>query len=124
LAKEIEDGLALDEADPDGDRLGNRAEYAFGTDPRSPNTQLLNLTRAADNTFTLRFQATPASGAGYAGRTRKYAVESTTDLANPNAWQGLPGFTNIDGSVQPADQTITLPIAGPSKFYRLNVRVE
>ena len=121
---EITAGLAADSMDADGDGFTNRAEYALGTDPRLFTPQPLALTPDSNSTFTLRFHAVPASGAGYAGRTRTYAVEVTTDLANPDSWQGLSGYTDIDGSVQPADQAIPLPIDDTRKFYRLSVRVE
>ncbi len=121
---EITAGLAADSMDVDGDGFSNRAEYALGSDPRLFTPQPLALTPDSNSTFTLRFHAVPASGAGYAGRTRTYAVEVTTDLANPDSWQGLSGYTDIDGSVQPADQAIPLPIDDTRKFYRLSVRVE
>jgi hypothetical protein len=50
------------------------------------------------------------------------AVSATTDLVNPNSWQGLSGHTNITGAGQTVD--ITLPSDGPRMFYRLNGRVE
>ncbi|MCX6876155.1 MAG: DUF6288 domain-containing protein [Verrucomicrobia bacterium] len=119
---EITAGLAADDRDPDGDGFGNLAEYTLGTDPRTFNPHPLALTHPAGNTFTLRFVARSASGAGYAGRTRKYAVEVSSDLANPASWQGLSGFTNLIGEDQSV--IVTLPIEAPGKFYRLNVRVE
>ena len=119
---EITAGPAADGADPDGDGLSNLTEYALGTDPHTFTPQPLALARAADNTFTLSFVACTATGTGYAGRTRKYDVESSTDLANPNSWQGVPGYVNIVGGGQTV--TLTLPAASSKSFYRLNVRVE
>ncbi|MEI6604225.1 MAG: LamG-like jellyroll fold domain-containing protein [Verrucomicrobiota bacterium] len=116
---EIAAGLAADGADLDGDGLINLTEYVLGTDPRVSNPQPLALSPAAGNTFTLTFLARAASGAGYTGTTRKYAVECTADLANPASWLPLPGYTRIVGG----DQTvvINLPIDTAKKFYRLNV---
>ncbi|MEI6674340.1 MAG: DUF6288 domain-containing protein [Verrucomicrobiota bacterium] len=122
IAKEIADGLAADGADPDGDGFTNLAEYVLGTDPRSADPQPLALTRAADNTFTLSFLARSASGSGYAGLTRKYDVECSSELGTTAAWQGAPGYTGIVGGGQTVN--VALPIAAPQKFYRLNVRVE
>ena len=95
--------------------------YPLGTDPRSFTKQALGVARVGAN-ITLTFTASRASGAGYAGLTRKYTVECCSQLANPAAWLAVAGFTDIVGN----DQTVTaqLPIEVPSKFYRLNVRLE
>ncbi|MEI6603733.1 MAG: DUF6288 domain-containing protein [Verrucomicrobiota bacterium] len=110
---EILAGLAADGADADGDGLSNLDEYILGTDPRSFSPQPLELTRAGAP-FTLSFLARAASGAGYAGLTRIYQVESSNDLT---AWQTFQ--SNILGN----DQTVTLDAAAPM-FYRLKVRLE
>ena len=120
--EEITAGLAADGTDADGDGFTNLAEYTLGTDPRAFTPQPLALAPALGNHFTLSFVARSAAGAGYAGLTRQYDVEATTNLANPNSWQGLSGHTNITGAGQTID--ITLPSDGPRMFYRLNVRVE
>jgi hypothetical protein len=121
-ADEITAGLAADAADADGDGLTNLTEYTLGSDPRAFTSQPLVLTRAADDSLNLTFVARRAAGAGYAGTTRKYVVESTADLTHPAAWQGVAGFTDIVGD----DQTITVPVPGgqPGRFCRLNVRLE
>lgn len=46
----------------------------------------------------MSFVARSATGSGYAGLTRKYDLETTTDLANPNSWQAVAGHTNITGA--------------------------
>jgi len=121
-AGEIAAGLAADGADPDGDGLTNLTEYILGTDPRVFSPQPLVITSAVGKPFTLSLLARAASGTGYAGVTRKYAVETTADLANASSWQALAGYTGIVGG----DQTVvvTLPIDVSKKFYRLNVRLE
>ena len=120
--EEIADGLAADGVDPDGDGFSNLAEFTLGTDPRAYTPQPLAITPAAGNSFTLSFVARGAAGSGYAGLTRKYDIETSTDLANPNSWQAVAGQTNIVG----ADQTVvvTLPGDTPQKFHRLKVRLE
>ena len=121
-ANEITAGLAADHADLDGDGLDNLTEYILGTDPRAFTPQALSVTPAANNQFTLTFTARRATGSGYAGLTRKYDLQQSADLGDPNSWQPVPGQTHIVG----ADQTVTaiLPDGGSNKFYRLNVRVE
>ena len=110
---EITAGLAADGSDADGDGLNNRDEYALGTDPRSFSPQPLALTRAGDH-FTLGFLARAASGPGYAGLTRIYEVEASSDLTT---WQTFQA--NIVGN----DQTVTLDTAA-QHFYRLKIRLE
>jgi len=119
---EIANGLAVDSADADGDGLANLTEYILGTDPRAFNPQPLALTPAAGNTVNLTFLARSATGAGYAGLTRKYSVECTADLADPASWQALPGYSDIVGGDQSV--IVTLPVAASKQFYRLNVRLE
>ena len=121
-ANEITAGLAADSADPDGDSLDNLTEYILGSDPRAFTPQPLALTPAAGNPFTLTFLARSATGSGYAGMTRKYDLQQSTNLADPDSWQPVAGQTNIVG----ADQTVTttLPGGDSNKFYRLSVRVE
>ncbi len=121
-ADEIAAGLAADAADADGDGLSNLTEYTLGTDPRAFTPAPLVLTRAADNSLSLTFMARRATGAGYEQLTRKYSVQGSADLANPAAWQPLPGYAEVVGD----DQTVTVALAtdGPLMFYRLHVRLE
>jgi hypothetical protein len=120
--EEIADGSADDGADADGDGFSNRAEYTLGTDPCAFTPQPLVITPAAGNQFTLSFVARSATGAGYAGLTRRYAVEASADLTDPDSWQVLSGHTNIIGD----GSTIEISVTGdaPRKFHRLKVRLE
>lgn len=80
---------------------------------------MLSLTRVG-NEVTLGFVAKLAEGAGYAGMSRRYTVESSADLAAP--WTPVPGYADIMGAGQTV--LITIP-AGPEKcFYRLKVGLE
>ena len=121
-ATEITAGLADDGSDPDGDGLSNFSEYALGTDPRAFSPQPLILAPAPGNPFTLTFLARVATGSGYAGLTRKYDLQTSSDLTNPAAWQPVTGYTDIVGGGQQV--VIRLPIDAARKFYRLNVRLE
>ena len=113
---EIAAGLAADGADPDSDGFTNAQEYVLGTNPRGGDPQPLAIIPAAGH-FTLSFLARRAAGSGYAGLTRKYAVEASGDLAN---WQ------NYQSNILGADQTVTLTPPGDAgwNYYRLNVRLE
>jgi hypothetical protein len=122
-ADELAAGLADDNGDAEGDGFTNLQEYVFGSDPRAADPPPLALVPAANrNTVTLTFIARIAAGAGYAGLTRKYDLECSSDPTTPGSWQGLPGYTGLPGDGEP--MVVTLPIAGPQQFYRLSVRLE
>jgi len=108
---------AADLADPDGDTFTNLQEYVFGTDPLVRETGgLLSLVSAAE-VLSLAFTARAATGPGYAGLARRYAVETSSDLTNPGGWSVLPGYAGVAG----ADQSVLLTVTGPAprQFFRL-----
>ena len=120
--QEITAGDAVDNADSDGDGFTNLTEYIMGTNPKVPSPQPITLTPSADNHLTLSFFARIAAGAGYAGLTRIYTLEATSDPSTPDSWHGVTGFTHIVGG----DNTVDIPLINDSlkKFYRLSVRLE
>ncbi len=110
-------GIAADTANPDGDGLTNIEEYIFGTLPTTPgNTSLLGASSSGPD-IVLTFIARQATGTGYTGLVRHYALEFTTDLSSAASWAPLAGYSDIVG----ADQTVTItqPRSGPNTFYRL-----
>ena len=121
-AAEISGGLADDTDDFDGDGFDHVEEYTFGTDPKVFTSSILVGTAAPSGHFNLSFLARTATGAGYAGRTRKYTLEKTTNLADPDSWLGVAGYGDIVG----AGQTISasLPLVPPRTYFRLSARVE
>ncbi len=114
-------GTAADSADPDGDGLTNAQEYSAGTDPASATANPLNITSSGAG-VELVFTAGAASGPGFTGLTRTFTVETTTDLANPAAWQPLGGYSNIVGN----GQTLAIPVAPGEvrRFYRLKISLQ
>lgn len=66
------------------------------------------------------FQSHAATGVGYEGMSRIYALEYTTNLGA--TWLGVPSYTNVLGN----SQTLfyTEPGTNPAKFYRGQVRLE
>ena len=73
---------------------------------------------STNGTITMQFLAKAAgTDAGYAGLTRYYALEGSTNLTNAS-WSGVPGYTNIVAS----NQTVTYSTnstASPSLFFRV-----
>jgi len=72
------------------------AHYIDGTDPKRPDdTFHLSVSQAPANTV-LTFLTRQASGPGYEGLSRHYALEYSTSLLS-GSWINLPGATNILG---------------------------
>lgn len=113
---------AAENADTDGDGLTDVQEYVFGSNPALPEAGSLLTPAAAGNGLTLSFVARQAAGLGYAGLTRYYSVETTTDLADPTAWTPLAGYSNLVGANQTV--AITPPTGARRCFYRLRVSLQ
>lgn len=120
VANQLDPASAADALlDSDSDGFTNAAEYALGSNPAVAGTgPTINFATAGGN-FTLTFTATAATGTGYDGLTRYYDVETSTNLST---WAGLAGYTEITGAGQPV--TVTQPLSGGSRFYRLKVRLQ
>jgi Ig-like domain CHU_C associated len=107
-------------ADPDGDGITNTSEYLLGLSPLSANPPPTPQTTLANNQISLKFTARAATGPGYTGRTRRYALEANNTL-DPTSWAPVVGYTDILAS----DQSITYTPANsstlPRQFYRLKI---
>lgn len=104
-------------ADPDGDSFNNTTEYVFGNLPLTKDPSPLALSTPGTD-VSLSFTAKSATGTGYAGKTRHYAIETRTDLVS-GTWTSPVGFSDIVGSNQVV--TYTAPRASVPTFYRLRV---
>ncbi|RME93492.1 MAG: hypothetical protein D6766_08115, partial [Verrucomicrobia bacterium] len=108
---------AAPDADPDGDGATNFAEFLAGTSPVDPASRLrLRLRDGA-----LEIETVAAQGPGYDGRTRRYELETTTDLIH-GPWAPVPEFGDV-----PGDGTTIRFTPAPNEqpaFYRLRVRLE
>ena len=110
-------GTAAESSDPDGDALTNSQEYTFGTSPNVVDNAALLTLAPQGNGVGFSFLARAATGAGYTGLTRHYAVESNTDLTNAAGWTAVPGFSDVTGTGQTVSATPT--ITGSKTFFRL-----
>lgn len=106
-------------ADPDGDGMTNRQEYAFGLIPTSGSSvnPIIEQLDKSNGTFKYTRRATPAT----TGLT--YTVKTTTNLANwskdvtATATQSVIGTA---GSVETVQVTLTgAPLAAPKIFARV-----
>ena len=85
--------------------------------PRSANSRAFLNASSSGTGRVLTFTATPTTGTGYAGFTRHYSLEMTTNLTNPSAWTPVPAYENIIAT----NQVIVIspaPRTTPT-FYRL-----
>ena len=98
-------------ADPDGDGMSNAQEFLFGL---SPLVSDVPPSLVPDLTSVVRFTAKLASGPGYAGITRHYALEATD---TPEHWTTVSGYADIVGK----DQLVTYTAPAQHPFYRLRV---
>lgn len=115
-------GTAADSADPDSDGLTNFQEYTFGTTPNVTDTAAVLSLAPQGGGIVLSFLARAATGAGYAGLTRHYTLETCANLVASPVWVPVSSFSGIVG----ADQLVSasLPLGQPSVFYRLKVTLQ
>jgi hypothetical protein len=109
-------------SDSDGDHASDAAEYTAGTAPRDVTDAFrLGLQRdGADLLVTLR--ALAATGTGYQGRLRFYALEVASDpVAGP--WQVVENHSRIPGNNQLLTYRQPPGTEGPL-FYRARVWLE
>jgi hypothetical protein len=99
----------------DADGADNYSEFVAGTDP----TNALDVFRlglgSAASAPAIWFEMRPASGAGYEGMSRSYALEAAGVLST-GTWYGLPNASNIPATL--GTYIYTNPPAAPFQFYR------
>jgi len=105
-------------ADPDGDGITNQNEYILGLSPTTSNPSPGPTVSKSGNQITLGFTAKAAAGAGYAGTTRHYSLESR-DQFGTGTWTAVPGYEDIVATGQPISYSTT--ISAQKRFYHLRV---
>ena len=109
------------EEDTDSDTLSNIEELIAGTDPTNNLSKLTIEASYSNGSPRINFLASEAVGTGYAGRTRNFTIQQTSNLLAPT-WADIPGYSNITGTGQ---QVIYTPPTDQSRhFYLLKSRLE
>jgi len=107
-------------ADPDGDGISNEKEYVFGLMPLTAELPPTAAIVAGTGQFSVSFTAKAASGPGYTGKTRHYALETTDNLVS-GTWKSPAGYEDIIAKDQNVIYNDTQ--AGPTRFYQLRIRL-
>ena len=55
----------------------------------------LSVTRLPSGEVTVEFQTQPIIGPGYFGLERRYDLEQTTQIEDPDSWSPVPGYSNL-----------------------------
>jgi hypothetical protein len=108
--------------DTDGDGAVDRTEYFAGTQPTDAS-DVFRLALAQDGAnLQVSFRALRATGTGFEGRSRYYALESSADPVR-GPWVPVVNHSRLPGS----DQLLTYsaPIGtNPPAFFRARVWLE
>ncbi|MEI9961507.1 MAG: hypothetical protein WDM76_10385 [Limisphaerales bacterium] len=100
------------------------ASYVAGIDPGTPNeTFHLSILKMTNGTIQVSFPALLAEGAGYEGRTRYYALETSTNLKSAT-WQAVANLSRIKATNQLQVYNAPLAPTNAPAFYRARVWIE
>jgi glycosidase len=98
---------AAPDADPDGDRNSNLAEFHLGTDPRDPNDRLtVKIVGMGENSATLHVNPVVEAGTFYIQETQSLNGEWST-----------PQPMSVEGAVETGE--INHPVNGIQTFFRV-----
>jgi hypothetical protein len=110
--------------DTDHDGISDLAEYILGTSPTDSNDvfRLYSTNLISSRQMQITFNTKSAQGAGYEGRTRYYALETTTNfVAGP--WNTVTNYSRIMGSNQSVNYTNGFNPSAPA-WFRARVWLE
>ncbi|MBN1674989.1 MAG: fibronectin type III domain-containing protein [Kiritimatiellae bacterium] len=106
------DGGAEDDADGDG--VENWKEYVAGTDPTGQSEYFAVALTRSGSQLVVSFPTVEATGTGYEGLTRRYALER--QIPPDPAWSPIEGYTDIPGAGQTV--TYTVPSSTQPALFR------
>jgi len=106
--------------DGDGDGVVNYDEFVAGTDPDAVGDYMKVDYAFSGGSVQVSFQTIQATGTGYDGLSRYYALEKTVSGAL-DAWSAVPGCERILGAGQVV--SYTAPADGAA-YYRARVWLE
>jgi len=118
---DLSDGSELAAADPDNDGMSNIEEYVAGTSPRDETGNLKLETRLSGASVIVSLPTVVATGPGYEGLTRRYALE-TRDTDPASTWLPVAGFEDIAATGETVDCTVSDP--DKPGLYRARVWLE
>jgi len=101
--------------DPDLDGMSVIAEYVAGTGPTNGASNLALALEQAGGDVVISFPTIQASGTGYGGKERHYALEQRAGLGPHAVWAPVPGYEDVVGLGQTVEYTNTTP-AGVEDF--------
>jgi hypothetical protein len=108
-------------SDSDHDGMTAWQEYVAGTDPTNNSSCLKASISMSNNNIVVAYPTIAATDAAYAGRSRYYGLESSTNL-QPPTWVPVPGGTNVLGNNNSAIYTNNAPSG--ALFYRVRVMLQ
>jgi len=110
-----------DQSDPDNDGMSNLEEWIAGTSPVDETGNWKLETRLSDGQIVVLLPTIVASGPGYEGLTRRYALE-TCNAGPGSSWLPVPGFEDMPAT----GGTVTYTVPNPDEpgLYRARVWLE
>ncbi|MBN1672833.1 MAG: DUF4838 domain-containing protein [Kiritimatiellae bacterium] len=84
--------------DDDGDGIDNESEYIAGTSPQSADSRFALTVESSHGQMRVILPTRPASGTGYAGLTRYYAIEQRSRMGPNDVWSLVPGYIRVLGT--------------------------
>ena len=105
---------AAPQGDDDGDGQANLSEFIMGLDPTIVDQLDLSI---VSNGTVVAFSVPVASGTGYAGLTRYYALLDSATLTN---WSS----TAMQGAATGSAEYYPIPTGPTNEFYRLQITLE
>jgi hypothetical protein len=109
-------------ADYDLDGLTTLQEYIAGTHPTNGASFFALELDCSGPDVIVRFDTIEATGTGYGGMTRRYALEERLDLGSGGLWQAVPGYAAIQGDGTAV--SYTNPPGHNVEYYRARVWLE